>query len=246
MMNNVGGMVDISIIIPAFNEEDYIGATIEALRVACDQLVCTVEILVVDNGSNDATVQTVREFDISLVYEPSGGVSSARNAGARAATGRYLVFVDADVIVSPWALAEVWNQILTNDVSVAGMRAIYEPEKLVSWFICAYWDWKRFRGGACQGVAQLYKRNIFFDCGGFDESLHMAEDFDLYARASELDKNRGGTGGVWLRDAIVWPSSRRYNSWSNVRMLFLQNALVVKLGKRRSFLWRTWFHSPLR
>ena len=92
---------DYSVIIPAYNEEAFIGHTLDALRQAMATVSLNGEIIVTDNNSTDATAEIAKAGGARVVFEPVNQISRARNAGARQAAGRYLVFVDADTAVAP-------------------------------------------------------------------------------------------------------------------------------------------------
>jgi glycosyltransferase involved in cell wall biosynthesis len=86
----------ISVIVPAFNEETYIGKTLSSLQLAAANCGCTVELIVVDNASTDRTSGLARSFGALVVSEARHNIGRVRNAGARIARGEVLVFVDAD------------------------------------------------------------------------------------------------------------------------------------------------------
>ena len=92
--------MEYSVIIPAFNEEELLPATLVALREAMKEINRPGQIIVVDNNSSDATAEIAKAHGALVVFEPKNQISRARNAGAAAATGSFLVFVDAD----PWFL----------------------------------------------------------------------------------------------------------------------------------------------
>ncbi len=78
----------ISVVIPCYNEEEGIARVIPSLPTSVD------EVIVVDNNSTDKTAQIAEGFGARVVFEPINQISRARNSGARAADGRYLVFLD--------------------------------------------------------------------------------------------------------------------------------------------------------
>ncbi len=95
----------LTIIVPAFNEEAYLAATLNSIQTAAARLRARSEVdtdvIVVDNNSNDGTAAVARGKGATEVHESAQGVARARNTGARHAEGDVLVFVDADVIVPP-------------------------------------------------------------------------------------------------------------------------------------------------
>lgn len=93
----------VSIIIPAYNAEAYLA---EAIQSALDQTYADTEIIVVDDGSTDATPAIARKFSsVRLIQQANGGVSKARNTGIAAAEGEYLQFLDADDTLLPEKIA---------------------------------------------------------------------------------------------------------------------------------------------
>lgn len=101
----------VSIIIPAFNVEEYIGETLESI---CKNKLDAVEIIVIDDGSTDNTRNVVKECFERLIpphyiyiYQENKGVSAARNAGIENAKGRYLIFCDGDDLCYPNLVEEI-------------------------------------------------------------------------------------------------------------------------------------------
>jgi len=91
--------VKISIVVPAFNEEKFIARSLRKIKAATDafaSLGWESELIVCDNNSTDRTAEKARAAEAMVVFEPINQISRARNQGASAATGDWLVFVDAD------------------------------------------------------------------------------------------------------------------------------------------------------
>lgn len=239
-------MIKLSIIIPAYNEARALPTTLAALSRSIELCNKECQVVVVDNGSEDDTGHVATHAGVSLVYEPRPGIGIARNAGARAADGDFLLFIDADVITSRFALRVMVEAIEQEDLKLGGLRAIYSPRKLSSWFICAYWDWRRSKGGAPQGVAQFVARNIFEAVGGYDEMLRMSEDIEFYHRAARYLASKECKHPRILEDAIVWPSSRRYDRWGTLKSLFYQNPIVAGFALRSRRFWRAWRTHTIR
>ncbi len=94
----------ISLVIPAFNEERLLGATLErinAARVVFGAAAWDSELIVCDNNSTDRTAEIARDGGALVVHEPVNQIDRARNRGAAAATGDWLLFIDADSLPSP-------------------------------------------------------------------------------------------------------------------------------------------------
>lgn len=99
-------MTAVTVVIPAFNAEDFIG---EALASVSEQTLAAVQVLVVDDGSTDGTLGAVEKFsgklDLTIIQQANSGPAAARNKGIRQARGRYCAFLDADDVMLPERLA---------------------------------------------------------------------------------------------------------------------------------------------
>ena len=107
----------ISIIIPAYNVEDYIGRCLDS---CIEQTLYDIEIICVDDESQDATTRIIdayakRDSRIVAIHKKKGGVSAARNEGIKMATGSWLIFLDSDDILCKETCEEIWIQTLCND-----------------------------------------------------------------------------------------------------------------------------------
>ena len=100
-------MQPVSIIVPAYNTSDYIVETLESIR---DQSLPPGEVIVVNDGSTDDTVDVVERWadangiNLRLVSKPNGGAASARNRGVEEAAGEWILFLDSDDLLAPDAL----------------------------------------------------------------------------------------------------------------------------------------------
>ena len=100
----------LSIVVPAFNEERLIAATLEHLNAAIEVFRRhggSGELIVCDNNSTDRTAEVARAAGATVVFEPVNQIARARNAGARAASGEWLLFVDADSSPDPELFEDV-------------------------------------------------------------------------------------------------------------------------------------------
>ena len=127
--------MEFSIIVPAFNEEDYLGTTLHAVQAASMELSAhsedvDVELIVVDNNSGDATAAIVRDKGAQVVHEPVQGIARARNTGARHAGGDVLIFVDADVLMTPELLRVIHTALDDPDCIGGGVDVDYRARRL--------------------------------------------------------------------------------------------------------------------
>ena len=123
----------ITVIIPAFNEEAYLASTLESIQSAAAYLRtrsdASVDIIVVDNNSDDGTAAVASGMGVTVVLEGEQGIARARKP-ARDADGEVLVFVDADVIVPPELLHEI-HAAMSDPACVGGAVDVeYRPKRL--------------------------------------------------------------------------------------------------------------------
>lgn len=94
----------LSVVVPAFNEERLLAGTLQHLEAGIgvfERRGWASELIVCDNNSTDRTAEIARRAGARVVFEPVNQISRARNAGARAASGDWLIFVDADSSPTP-------------------------------------------------------------------------------------------------------------------------------------------------
>ena len=115
--------VKISIVVPAFNEERLLGGSLAQIKSAAGaftQRGWDFELIVCDNNSTDRTAEIARAAGATVVFEPVNQIARARNSGAAAATGDWLVFVDADSHPSAGLFADVAEQIQSGKCLAGG------------------------------------------------------------------------------------------------------------------------------
>src|SRR2546426_11435492 len=121
----------LSVIIPAWNEEKYVGCAIDSLKHAASiyerERGGTAEIIVVDNNSSDHTADVARQHGAHIVHEPVNNIGKARNAGVKAARGKYIAFCDADNEVTENLLTLIHDHL--EDPKIAGGGTWIEPAK---------------------------------------------------------------------------------------------------------------------
>jgi glycosyltransferase involved in cell wall biosynthesis len=119
----------ISIIIPAYNIEKYIGSTLDSVLA---QTYSNIEVIVVNDGSRDGTAAVIdcyasRDSRIKAIHKENGGVTSARLRGVAEATGEWIGFVDGDDLIEPWMYEHLLNNALNYeaDISHCGYQMVF-------------------------------------------------------------------------------------------------------------------------
>lgn len=236
----------LSVVIPAYNEADYLPDTFAALGRALTN-VDNVEVIVVDNASTDATRRVAAANGSRIVDETVRNIAQVRNTGALAAAGETIVFLDADTIVVPG----VFDQIIAamaDGTCVGGSVAVeYEHPHNRPWMRFFMWLWTilgRFTKMR-QGALQFCRASVFSELGGYDTTIFMGEDVEFHWRLDKLAKTRGGTT-AFIRSPHVVTSSRRWNKMGLWRMLVFTHPITMFLGWRNSSLWKDWYDNAVR
>lgn len=174
-----------SIIIPTYNEERFIGRTLESLR-SQEGLAGATELIVVDNGSTDGTLDICRRYTDRILSHPELRVGAMRNRGAAAARGEILAFIDADCVADPRWLASA-AEVIAEQPCVTGDSYDIPPEP--HWIERAWFAQEHRGRRATQLIPAgnlVLPRKIFQQLGGFNESLISGEDAEFCQRAAQL------------------------------------------------------------
>lgn len=184
----------ISIIVPAFNEEKLIPRSLRKVRAATEtfsRLGWETEVIVCDNNSTDRTADLARAGGATVVFEPVNQISRARNTGAGAATGDWLIFVDADSFPSPELFADVAAVVQTNRCLGGGATVkLDHPRGLAAWITGTWNLLSRLKRWAA-GSFVFCETNAFRQLGGFSEQLFAAEEIEFSVRLKRLAANSG-------------------------------------------------------
>ena len=239
----------LSIVVPAFNEEAYLGPALDSIQTAAQHLLTRsavdIEIIVVDNNSADETAAVARGKGATVVHEPVQGISRARNSGARHAKGEALVFVDADVIV-PRTLLEAIHSAMSDPACVGGgVDVEYRPQRLLTRLYLRAWRLLGNLMGMVQGATQFCRRDVFEQVGGYDEGTWIGEDVDFYWGLRKLAKETNREVRL-IRKPRVRPSYRRFDKWPLWRTLVWTNPLFIALFRRWKEVWGGWYSDAVR
>jgi len=202
----------ISIIIPAHNEEAYLGATLDALeRQNCKWF----EVIIVANGCTDRTPEIARSRCHRLIVLSLKNLGMARNIGARMARGEVLVFLDADTILEPMALRRI-AQDFTKEYAAGTIRGQPDGRRFAYRVIYALKNLihRLAVHPGSSGVILCWKEH-FLRSGGFDESLEVRENSDLMKRLKRFGRYK------YIPDITATTSMRRYERRGVGRVVLL-------------------------
>ncbi|MHC0433818.1 glycosyltransferase [Streptomyces sp. O3] len=238
----------LTVVIPAHNEAAYLPRYLPTVLTSLERWQEASgeqgEVIVVDNASTDATADMAASFGVRVISEAVRNIGKVRNSGAAAAHGRRLFFTDADVALPMESITAAVTAMDTGAVGGA-IPPLYTPKRLGARLLCAYWDHYRTRHGGAQGVAQFATAAAFKDVGGYRDDLFMSEDVEFFARLTAHGRATATPVAI-LDDLRVRPSTRRYDQWSSLRMLWWQNPLTARLLLNSPRMWRHWYETTVR
>jgi len=202
----------VSVVLPAFNEEKLLPAALAAVKAAASAFtVCgwEWECVVCDNNSTDGTSAVARAAGATVVFEPVNQIGRARDAGACAATGEWLVFIDADSTPSAELFASIATRIAEGRALGGGSTVELEPgTPRYARFVCGLWNlWSRLAGWAA-GSCVWVEAEAFRTVGGFGTEYYAGEEVFLSRRLKSLAR-RSGRRFVILADHPLRTSSRK-------------------------------------
>jgi glycosyltransferase involved in cell wall biosynthesis len=229
----------ISVIVPAFNEERLLGDTLANLaRVVPEPR----EIIVCDNNSTDRTAEIARAAGATVVFEPLNQISRARNRGAAAARGDWLLFVDADSLPSSDLLLETREAIQSETCLAGGATVEFESREPTVRFWLALWNATSRIMKWAAGSYIFCEAEAFRELGGFSEALYAGEELDLFRRMKRLARRRGKRIVILHRHPLHTSDrkTRLYSSREHVAFL-LKTFLTAGRTLRRREDCSVWY-----
>jgi len=249
------GLPFVSVVIPAYNEENYLFSCLES--IGKQDYAGEYEVIVVDNASTDNTAKIARDWGARVVYESKRSPAAARQKGAEVATGEVIAFIDADTQAPTYWLSTIVSRFARKPemVAISGPYAYCDAgrfSKITSYignFINIVID-QLFRkvlnkGGAIWGCNFAVRRSAFWEVGGFDTSIKFyGEEYELSLRL-----RMAGKGGIIPR-LFVLTSARRlkrmgavnqYWNWivDYFSVLFWYTPIPEKLEDWPTKAWQT-------
>jgi glycosyltransferase involved in cell wall biosynthesis len=193
-MRTVSSTPLVSVVIPAYNAERYLGEAIESVLA---QTYAPVETIVVDDGSSDGTAAVARSYPgVELIVQENAGPAAARNRGFAASRGEIVAFHDADDLMTPDKLTVQVGELLADP----GIGCVLAEQELL---VEAGGELPFWAEGTkvptvmparpeeladepdVHTMTMVVRREVFERVGGFDEEMRTAEDVDWLLRAAE-------------------------------------------------------------
>lgn len=179
----------ISIVIPAYNESKHIVDTIHSIQQAFHNAnVPLLEIIVADDASTDGTGDLAKESGTIVVLSGKRNIGATRNVGAAAASGDWLLFVDADTQIEPQTVTQMIHAIEKGCVGGGAYVTWCVPTKLWANFMLYTWNMISWTFQLPAGSYLFARKDIFDAVGGFNEELFASEELELGQKLSKHGK----------------------------------------------------------
>jgi glycosyltransferase involved in cell wall biosynthesis len=237
--------VKISIIIPAFNEQKLLPATLERVFAAAHAITARhweYQAIVCDNNSTDRTAEIARACGAHVVFEPVNQIGRARNRGASLATGDWLIFIDADSHPSHALLEDVCHAIAEGRCIAGGCTVKLDARDRIGELLTGAWNLiSRVRKWAA-GSFIFCEASAFREVGGFSADLFASEEVELFQRLHKLARRRRKEIMILHKHPLITSARKAhlYSKWEHLRF-FVRTALSFGKTLRKAESCPTWY-----
>jgi glycosyltransferase involved in cell wall biosynthesis len=217
---NLAGM-KISVVVPAYNEERLLAQTLAQInrsRAAFTTAGCDSELIVCDNNSTDRTAEIARAAGATVVSEPVNQIGRARNRGAAAASGQWLLFIDADSQPNPELFADVAGNIRSGRCLAGGCVIRLDGNHRGAQFLTRGWNWISRKRRLLAGSFIFVETAAFQKIGGFSNEFFTGEELDLSQRLKVLARETGREIVILHRHPLL-TSDRKVRLYSTRELL---------------------------
>lgn len=233
----------ITVVVPAHNEEQYLGRCLASLQKQRLPTEVKIEIIVVLNRCIDKTEEVAREYGASVIKNDLKNISAIKNAGVAASTSEWIVTIDADSWMSSGVMAEIARRVVSPKVLGGGIKIRPErwsigiavgygmmliPARILGLSFGMYW----------------FRKSDFEAVGGFNEKRHIAEDVDFMRRLKVHGRKTGRRHEI-IGSECITTSCRKFDQfgdWHFVR-IFGNPVKVCRgiSGADQKYLDKNWY-----
>lgn len=180
-------MIFFSVVIPVYNKEKFLS---RAIKSVLNQSFHDFEIIIVNDGSTDNSLQELEKYNSSkmtIISQKNKGVSVSRNTGIMKSSGKYIAFLDADDFWHSSYLQTYFDFLSKNEVGILGVKYVFDIDELAfqtssfeeikGYFLNAHSNWYYTT------PAVVIRRDFFLSNKGFNPKLSRGEDLDVWFRA---------------------------------------------------------------
>lgn len=212
--------IGFSVVIPAHNEEKYIGKCLRSVIGASKYVKPdNVEIIVVANRCTDRTCAIAEHYGAAVLKNDDKCIAAIRNTGVKAAKGEIVVTIDADSRMSRYALAEIRDKLGSGKFIGGGTMPKFDRMSLGIAVSSLYVLWNLLpvmikNGGYVSGAMFWFCKRDFEAINGFDEQLVSLEDMDFALRLKKRGRRKGKKYGT-LNRSYVLTSARKFDEFGD-------------------------------
>ena len=224
VQDRIRAMHRISVVIPAHNEEKYIGNCLASIASAAERVALPVEIVVALNRCTDNTAAIATQYNAITVEENEKNIAKIRNAAVSASTGDILVTIDADSWMTPNMLQDVVSKLRSGRYIGGGVKI--KPERLSLGIVCSVLLVVPYmlKARISAGMFWLLRRD-FDAIGGFDESHVSVEDYYFGIKLKAYGKQQKLKYGT-IRSSCIITSCRKFDQFGD--WYLFKNPKLVK------------------
>ncbi len=208
--------IQLSVLIPAFNEEKLLGRCLASVAAAAEALRprgWRHEVIVCDNNSTDRTAEIACANGALVVAEPVNQIARARNRAAAAARGQWLLFLDADSFPTPGLFDELAATVATGECLGGGANVELENYAGRGRHLASLWNRLSRWTGWAPGGFLFCEAAAFRQLGGFSYDLYVSEEIEFSRRLKRLARERGRRVVILRRHRLL-TSARKLHLYS--------------------------------
>jgi len=226
-------LIDVSVIVPVYNASNSIEQCLQAIRNQQGIDPSRMEVIVVDDASTDSSASKASPLCEKLIsLQDNRGAATARNIGARAASGEIIVFVDSDVILEPYALSIILD-VFKKDKSISAAVGRYSEDPAEQGFFNVYHNsFTRYHHDLSPQEIEWFwgglgavRKDVFTEVGGFDERYQGASGEDLAFGRNLFDR---GYRIVYLPEA-QGGHAHPFTFWGMLKNDYIKAVLGIKM-----------------
>lgn len=185
------------------------------------------EIIVADNNSSDRTAEIASSYGASVVFEPHNQISRARNRGAESAQGKYLIFLDADTLITEELLKRTFDNFINHRCCGGGVTVTFDaPQDM---FITAFtncWNYVSAKRSLAAGSYVYVLKECFKAVGGFNEKVYASEEIWFSQKCARWGKKNDKVFKV-INDIKIVTSGRKTKRFSTFRLYVLMILFMI-------------------
>jgi len=211
----------VSIIIPTYNSEKTLSKCLQSIK---NQTHKNIEIVVVDKGSTDRTIEIAKEFNTRVYVIGAKERSEQVNYGAKKAKGKYIYRVDSDFILEESIVEEAVRKCERDGYDAICIHNTSDPT-ISFWSKVRKFERDMYKDDELNVAARFFRKDVFERVGGFDEKLVAAEDYDFHNKFLKADYKIGRIDSEEIHigePKTLWEITKRHHYYGKTLVKFIE------------------------